>query len=423
VNQESLPDLPWLEFALALAIGGLVGVEREHKKRQDEVGTGLRTFVLVAEAGAIAAWLSRALATPWIFIGIGALVAALTLAGYVVETRAKPEELGKTTEAAMLVVYLLGGTAVFGYPELAVALAITTSAALAFKEPLHGFVDRIGRHELQAALKLLIATFIVLPVLPNRTVDPWGALNPWVLWWLVILICALSFAGYVASRWLGPERGLPVAGFFGGMVSSTAVTLSFARRSRESPAAVDALAAGIILSWGVMVVRIAILVAVVDAALLAHLWLPLAILAVAHVPVAVWLVRRSRGARLSDGFQMQNPFSLAFATRFALLFAAIRVVVELVRTYLPGAGLYLVAAVAGLPNVDAITLSMAEYAQKGEVRVAVGSIVIAAMSNTLLKCVLVATAGSKEMRARVWTAGGVVLAGGVAAFVVAMLAA
>src|SRR4030095_6479383 len=129
--------------------------------------------------------------------------------------------------------YLLAGLTTFGHAGLAVALAIATSAVLAFKAPLHASVERIGRDDLYAALKLLIATFIVLPVLPNRAVDPWGALNPYKIWWLVILISGLSLLGYAAARFLGPQRGPLVTGLFGGLVSSTAVTLGFSRESRE----------------------------------------------------------------------------------------------------------------------------------------------------------------------------------------------
>src|SRR5262249_3127627 len=142
---------------------------------------------------------------------------------------------GLTTEVAAVVVYLLGGTVVLGSPALAAALAIATATLLAFKAPLHTLVERIGRDDLVAGLQLLIATFIVLPVLPREPVGPWHALVPYRMWWLVILISTLSLVGYVATRALGSGRGIPLTGLFGGLVSSTAVSLDFARRSRESP--------------------------------------------------------------------------------------------------------------------------------------------------------------------------------------------
>jgi uncharacterized membrane protein (DUF4010 family) len=288
-------------FAIALLIGLLVGIEREHKRRSGELGTGgVRTFVLIAEAGALGAWLALALGSAWIFVGIGALVTALIVAGYLAETRADPRSIGLTTEISALIVYLLGGAAVTEARELAVALAIATSAVLAFKQPMHGLVERLGRDDIQAGLKLLIASFIVLPVLPRHAVDPWGVLNPYEIWLLVVLISTLSLAGYAATRILGPERGLVLTGIAGGLVSSTAVTLGFARQSRERGAVPDALAAGLLLAWTVMFVRIAVEVAVVHRPLLARLALPLGLMTVAVLAVVVVLRPRKDATAQRD---------------------------------------------------------------------------------------------------------------------------
>jgi hypothetical protein len=227
---------PLLGFGIALALGALIGVERERKKRAGELGTGgLRTFALLAESGAITAWLSRLAGSPWIFAAGGALVTAILIAGYFMEVRARPESIGLTTEIAGLVAYLLGGAVLFGQAGPAAALAIATTALLTFKEPLHGLVDRIGREDLEAGLKLLLATFVVLPVLPDRPVDPWGVLNPYKM------VAGDPDLGPVAlgcvatrARLLGEARtGLP-PGSAGGLVSSTAVTLGFARQPRSA---------------------------------------------------------------------------------------------------------------------------------------------------------------------------------------------
>ena len=413
-------DLPLLDFAIALFLGALVGIEREKKQAADPdrgIG-GLRTFMLFAEAGAVAAWLSVQLATPWIFVGTGAVVAALLVAGYLTWSRLHPDDVGLTTEVAGIVVYLLGGLTIYGYPALAVALGIATSAILAFKEPLHGLVERIGRDDLYAGLKLLIATFIVLPVLPDRTLDPWGALNPYQMWWLVILISGLSLVGYIATRWLGAGRGIPLTGLFGGLVSSTAVTLSFARRSREngcSPALADALASGILIAWTVMFVRVGIEVAAVHAALLPALAMPMAVPAgIAGLAAAVAYRRSGTLAdTASRDVPLRNPFSLTAAIRFALLFAAVLLVVKLVETYAPGRGIYGVAALAGLTDVDAIPLSMASAARSGatEARVAVNAIVIAAITNSLVKLGLVLGLASPLLARRVAIATALLLAG------------
>ncbi|HSJ96756.1 MAG TPA: DUF4010 domain-containing protein, partial [Myxococcota bacterium] len=350
---------PFASFAIALSIGALVGLEREKRvdeevergeRKQRGIG-GLRTFILFAQAGAIAAWLSMQLATPWVFVGGGAMVTAVVLAGYAATSR-QEGQLGLTTEVAAIVTYLLGGTVLFGHAEIAVALAIASSAVLAYKQPLHGIVERIGRDDLYAGLKLLIATFIVLPVLPNRTIDPWDALNPWKMWWLVILISGLSLVGYAATRMLGAGRGIPLTGLFGGLVSSTAVTLSLARRSVEDAGGArlgHELAAGILLSWATMFARVGVLVAAVNPPLLRAIAAPLAVLLAAAGAAAAWHHWRGRSAReRSQAVPLTNPFSLSSAIRFALLFAAVLLAVKLVETYLPASGLYAVAALAGL---------------------------------------------------------------------------
>lgn len=423
---EPVDPAPFIGFAIALFIGALVGIEREKRieeeveqglRKQRGIG-GLRTFILFAQAGAIAAWLSVKLATPWVFVGAGAMVTASVLAGYAAATR-EEGQLGLTTEMAAIVTFLLGGTVLFGFAEIAVALAIATSAVLAFKQPLHGLVERIGREDLYAGLKLLIATFIVLPVLPNRTIDPWDALNPWRMWWLVILISGLSLVGYVATRVLGTGRGIPLTGLFGGLVSSTAVTLSLARRSVEGAAGArlgHELASGILLSWATMFARIGVLVAAVHPALLRGMAAPLAILvAVTGGAAAFHHVRgRAAGGR-SEDLPLTNPFSLSSAIRFAALFAAVLLAVKLVETYLPASGLFAVAALAGLTDVDAITLSVAEPGQGTAAGAAAAAIGIAAASNTLVKCGMTVVVGSRELGRHVAIATAVVLAAGAAA--------
>jgi uncharacterized membrane protein (DUF4010 family) len=416
---------PFFDFGIALLIGALIGIEREKRQAEQPVrGTGgLRTFIVVAEAGAIAAWLAQRLDAPVLFVVVGGLVATIEIAGYLAETRRRPDDLGLTTEIAALVVYLLGGMVLFGYAELAVALGIATSAVLAFKEPLHDLVERLGRDDLYAGLELLIATFIVLPLCPDRPVDPWGALNPYRMWWLVILISSLSLVGYVATRWLGPGRGLPITGLVGGLVSSTAVSLTFARRSREGKAApADALAAGTLLAWAVMFVRVVVEVAAVNPALLRSLLVPMSALAILSAGMAVVFYRRSADDRAARDCAptLRNPFSLLPAVQFAALFAAVLLAVKFMRSFLSDRGLYLVAAFAGLTDVDAITLSMASYAREGgDATVAIRSIVLATLTNTGMKLGFALVLGSRALGVRLGAATAVLAVAAVATLLVA----
>ena len=407
------------DFAIALAIGALVGIEREKRKlSQGNLGIGgLRTFIFLAAIGAMSAWLTRELHTPWVFAAAVVSVTFGLVAGYVMHVRVRPESLGLTTELAAIAVFLLGGMTMLGHPELAVGLAIVSSAVLAFKQPLHGLVDKLGWDDIFAGLRLLIASFIVLPLLPDRPIDPWQALNPYKLWLLVVLISGLSLVGYVATRWLGAHKGAALAGLTGGLVSSTAVTLSFARRSRDRDAGAraDPLASGILLAWGVMFARVVVEVLVVNPALVRPVLVPFSAMAIVAAAFAFFYYRKGSRADSEPDVPLRNPFSLASAVKFAALFALVLLVVALVQEHFPTEGLYVVAALAGLTDVDAITLSMAQLAaQGGDAGTAVGAIVIASLSNTLVKTGLVVALATPALRWRIVSATAAILAAGLA---------
>lgn len=409
-------EVVW-NFATALLIGALLGIERErHKSEHDEqtIG-GLRTFILFALIGALGGWLTLALDSPWILAA--ALIASLApvLAGYVISARSQPDALGLTTELAAIAACLLGAMTTLGYRELAVGLGVAVAAVLAYKQPLHGLVQRLDRDDVYAGLRLLIATFIVLPLLPDQPVDPWGALRPRSLWMLVLLISSLSLVGYVATRLLGANRGIPLTGLTGGLVSSTAVTLAFSRQSREPAysAAAPALASGILLAWAVMFVRVIVEVLVVNRALLGQVLVPFATMA-ATAAAAAWFfhTRRTGDSETTARVPLKNPFSLREAAKFAAFFAVVLLVVKLVQTYSPGHGVYFVAALAGTTDVDAITLSMAQYARSGSSQVAVQAITLAALTNTLVKTVMVSALGAAGLRRPILASAALVLASG-----------
>lgn len=412
-------------FAVALLIGALVGIEREKKKSlEGDLGIGgIRTFILIALAGALSAWISQVLAAFWILAVTMAGVCAVVVAGYVAQAKARPTDLGMTTEVAAIAVCLLGAACLLGYPGIAVALGVAVSATLAYKRPIHGIVGRLGTDDIYAGLRLLIATFIVLPLLPDRAVDPWGALNPRELWLLVILISGLSLVGYVAVRALGSERGSAVTGLAGGMVSSTAVTLSFAKRSRdegEDRRTVNALATGILLAWGVMFARVGVLTAVLFPGLLPPLVLPMTAMSLPAILLAAVHYRRSAAAPpLPDppgGVRLANPFSLTSASKFALLFGAVLLLVRVVQRYFPAQGLYLVAVLAGLPDVDPVTLSMARFAREGgDPGTASTAVVLACLANTALKGGMAAALGGRLLARSIRYATAAILAAGGAA--------
>lgn len=391
-------------FATALLIGAMIGIEREKRSVADDdrgIG-GIRTFILVATLGALGGWLAVLYQQPGFVAGALGIVTVLVLAGYWLGARGKPEALGLTTEVAAIVVCLLAAMVMLGQRELAVAIAVVVAAVLAYKQPLHGLVDQLGWDDVFAGSRLLLATFVVLPLLPDRALDPWGAINPRSLWMLVLLISSLSLVGYVATRWLGAHRGTAVTALAGGLVSSTAVTLAFARRSRDEGSTLieHALIGGILLAWGVMFARIVIEVAVVNPALLADLLVPFLAMGLVATGGAWWALRAAHAAVVPrDGeVALRNPFSLTEAAKFAAFFALVLVVVKGVQLHFPGEGIYLVAVLAGLTDVDAITLSMAEYAKVGDPALAVQAITLAALSNTLVKTGMVLVLAAPALR-------------------------
>ncbi|MGV1014892.1 MAG: MgtC/SapB family protein [Methyloceanibacter sp.] len=381
------------KFATAILLGALIGIEREKRKGEEGEASGtagLRTFTLLALFGAATGWLAHETASPWILAAGLLIVGVFVAVGYVIAAKSDPDSTGLTTEVAAVVVFLLGAMVTLDHAALAVGLGVVTAAVLAYKQPLHGFVAKLGWDDVYAGLRLLIATFIALPLLPNEPIDPWGALNPYTLWLLVILISSLSLVGYVLTRTLGPAQGIALTGLTGGLVSSTAVTLSFSKDARDNPKNITALTCGILLAWAVMFVRVIVLIAVVNRALLPYVLVPFGIMAAAVGAFAAWhyFHGAKKSAAPKGSLNVRNPFSLTAAAKFAAFFAVVLLAVKIVQEHFPPSGLYAVAALAGLTDVDVITLSMAEFARSGEARVAVIAILIAAFANTLVKCVM-----------------------------------
>jgi uncharacterized membrane protein (DUF4010 family) len=415
--------LVW-NFATALLVGTLIGIERERHTQEHETPgiAGLRTFILYALFGALCGWLALEFRSPWV-LGAGLLATSgVLLAGYVLTARLQPDNVGQTTEIAALATFLLGAVAAAGERELAAGIGVLIAAVLAYKQPLHGFVDRLDADDVYAALRLLIATFIVLPILPDEPLDPWEILAPQKLWLLVLMISTLSLVGYVLTRALGAHRGIPITGLAGGLASSTAVTLSLSRQSREPEyeQAGAAIVAGVLLAWTVSLGRVFVEVLVVNRALLPALLPPLVAMALVCAGWALFLMRRA-GKEGGDAQQvpLRNPFSLTSAMKFAAVFAIVLLVVKLVQLHAPAAGMYVVAAIAGTTDVDAMTLSMAQYARTNSAQVAAHAITIAILSNTLVKTGMVVVIGHASIRKSILAATATIIAAGVGAIVLA----
>ncbi len=406
-----------IRFASALGLGVLLGLERERTKGAEGGFAGVRSFGLISLAGGLAAHLEQALLQPWLALAVFVAVTALVVVGYAVS--AGRGDLGVTTEISAVLAFLLGFLCVKGQVPLAAGLAVASGAVLALKEWLHRLAGRIESADVEATLKFAIASLIILPLVPDRNFGPppLDVVNPYQIWLMVVLISGLNFASYLAVKVLGPEHGIGVTGVLGGLVSSTAVTLGFSQRSREQPARAPALALGILVAWTVMFARVMVMVGVVAPALVGRLALAMVPIALPCLGAALLILRRSREPGRENVSAGENPFELGTAIRFGLLFGAVTLAARAARVYLGDAGLYLASAVAGLTDVDAIALSMANLA-RGEpdsATIAARAIVIAVLANTLTKGGIAGFLGAPELRRIIAPATAVILAVGLLA--------
>ncbi|MBC7220937.1 MgtC/SapB family protein [Candidatus Bipolaricaulota bacterium] len=410
------PATLFYRFGLALVIGGLVGLQREHAEGgKGELFAGVRTFALFSLSGAAGALLADVLASPWPFLVLLALVGLLITVSHGIS--AWRGAVGVTTEMAALLTFVVGALCYRGMLELAAALGVTVTVLLSFKGELRRFAQRLTQADILAALKLAVITAIVLPLLPNRTfgAPPWDAFNPYRVWVMVVLVSGVGFAGYVLMKRLGPGKGIGLTGFVGGLVSSTAVTLSFAQRGRREAGLARALALGIVAAWTVMFGRMLVVVSVVNVALLPRIALPMAVAgAVGSVYSLVLLRAAARGE--GGALEVEAPFELGPAVRFGLLYAAILVAARAAHLYLGDLGVYLSSVVAAVADVDAITLTMAELGRTGggvDPVTAGRAIVVAAMANTAVKGGMVVVLGGRSLRRAIAPALAAMLVAGV----------
>lgn len=397
----SQPDL-FYRFGVALALGLLVGLQREysHAQRPGEMTAGVRTFTLFGLVGCLAAFAAEQLGSPWVFLAVLLAPVAYIAISYAVA--AWRGDVGLTTEVAALITLMAGALAYWGYTTLAVAVVVATLVVLSLKLEMEHFARDLSRQDINAALRFAVISALILPLLPNQGFGPppFNVLNPYKIWLMVVFISAIGFIGYVLMKVVGTQRGLALTGLLGGLVSSTAVTLSFAGRSRLEPAMARAFSLAILVAWTVMYGRVLVEVAVLNSALLAQVWPPLFAAAAVGLLYAVYLFRR-QSSSVSNDMELTNPFELGSALKFGLLYALVLLVSQTALMYLGAVGLYASSLLAGLTDVDAITLSMAELSARPDglaVATAGNAILLAVLSNTLVKAGLVITTADAALQ-------------------------
>jgi uncharacterized membrane protein (DUF4010 family) len=398
MNPSLPPDLaPLAAFLTSMGLGLLIGLERE---RNPSAKAGLRTFTLVAMAGTLGAMLSEKAGAPWM-LGAGlALMGGMMVAAYF---RGHDEEdPGTTTIAAVVVCYGLGALVWYGEAQLAVTLGILTTVLLYFKAELRGVSRSLTRRDLVSILQFAVLSFVILPVVPDTGFGPYQAINPYQVWWMVVLISGLSLAGYAALRIAGQRHGALLTGLFGGIASSTATTLAFSRHGRADPALAGMAALVILLANWMVLIRLAIVVGVVSPALLPAVLPIFGGGALGGLAAFYFLWRHLTTRPDAPPLEIKNPTEIRAALSFGLLYAAVLFAAAWLTDVAGSRGIYAVAVVSGLTDVDAITLSSLRLFGLGSLNghQAATAILLAVLANMVFKAGLTLGIGGGRLARR-----------------------
>lgn len=404
MNDLSLTDeRQILLLATALAIGLLFGVERGWHGMQEEEKphvAGVRTFGLIGLLGGVTGLIARQL-EQLVFGFVFAAVAGTLITAYVLAQR-RSEDAGITSLIAALLTFTLGALATLGHMVSAAAAAVISTLLLGFKPLLHRLVEKIEETELHATLKLLLITVVLLPVLPDRGFGPGQALNPYEIWWMVVLIALISFSGYFADKMAGTEKGVALTSLFAGLASSTALTLHYARLARREDGDVDLLASGILLATATLFPRILVITAVLNPPLALELFAPLAAMTVVVLAPALMAWRRRERPAGDAALRLENPLELGSALRFGLLLALVMLLARLLGDRFGEAGIVALGAISGLADLNAITLSVGRMTTETlALAPAVAAIIVASISNGIFKTALAWTVGGSVLGWRI----------------------
>jgi len=402
----------FLGFLIALAAGALIGLERQQNKAGDQrpgIG-GVRTFSLIALAGALSAFLSHTMGF-WPILGALLVTGALLVVSYYKDWDRNISH-GITTPIAALITFLLGvlallpGLALDRGPRylLIIASAAVVMALLSFKEPLHKAVKQVSDDDIYATAKFVILALVALPLLPDRTFGPLNVLNPFHIGLMVVLIAGISFLGYISTRLVGARKSLATTGILGGLVSSTAVTLSIATHVRKSPESARLGATAILAASSTMFLRMLAIVAILNLGFLPALLWPLGMMMVAGYLTVLALYLKSQPTPSGDAsVSHRNPFELGLALKFGLLYALVLFVVKAAQTFLGDLGIFASSMLAGTTDVDAITLSMTQFHLEGlNSWTAATAVTLAAITNTMVKTILASWMGGGDLLPNKW---------------------
>jgi len=399
-----------LAFSVSAAIGLLVGLERE---RKPSAKAGVRTFTLIALLGTLAALLDEATGSEWALAAGAVCVTATLVAAYLHDRESVHDDSGTTTVVAALAVFFLGAMNYHGYRLPAVALGVAITVLLYFKAEIEGFSHKLTGQDVRSMLQFAVLTAVILPLLPDRAFGPYGVLNPFQIWLMVVLVAGVSLSGYVAWRLTLGRHGLLLTGVLGGLVSSTATTLGYARQVAAGSQTLPAAVLVILLANATMLARVLFLVGVVAPDALPRalvLLVPALLVALAGV---AWRWKSLDTAPAKGEAAFRNPTQLGTALGFGAAYALVLLLSAWANDVLGAGGVLALAAASGLTDVDAITLSSMQMlnreALSGEI--ALTAVAVAVASNLVFKTVTASAAGGPMLRGPVVRAFGAVLVG------------
>ncbi|WP_295798234.1 MgtC/SapB family protein [uncultured Microbulbifer sp.] len=407
VDAESI-----LSFAIALGLGLLIGLQRE--RTTDRIG-GIRTFPLIALLGALTAKLSQNPNMGWLLL-VGLLaVIALILLGNLERLRGESDQRGITTEVSALLVFLLGAFLVLGDKTIAVMVGGTIAVLLQFKPGMHKFAKKLSERDLRSVMQFAVLSLIILPILPNRTFGPYDVLNPFAIWLLVVLIVGIGLGGYAAYKLVGGRAGILLSGLIGGLISSTATTVTYARQAHDQQKGLRPAALVILIASTSMFIRMFVEIGVVAPRKLPDFLPPLLLLF--GVSLIICALTYFRIPQRTDSMpEPGNPAELKPALIFGALYAVVLVAIAAAKEYFGNRGIYVVALISGFTDVDAITLSSANLAAQGamEVNAAWRAMVIASLANLTFKAGIAGALGGPALLRSVLKLFAVPFAAGIA---------
>ena len=408
-------------LGLAILMGGLIGIERErnHKMGAHHEFGGIRTMALVAMLGFLIFRLFGDNTLVFSVLTGGYL--ALLVSSYIVSS-VQNRNSGATTEVAAFMAFLVGLLTGMDQELYAITTTLVLVLILYFKSTLHNFARHLDKEELYDIFKFIAVAFIILPLLPNQTYGPLDVLNPYEIWLIVVLISSISFVSYIAIKWLGPKDGIGLSGFLGGLISSTAVAMSFSGLSKKAKSIINPFVFGILIASSAMFVRVFFTLSILNNHLASLLLYPLLAMALTGLTLSFlfWFNRKEKDvARFSEkSLELHSPFSLKSALKFGVLCGAMIFISKFASDYWGSYGTYATAFFSGLFDVDAMTVSLANLSKDGQMSslVAGMGVLIATITNTLSKGAIVLFFASRPVGIRVACSLGVVVTVGFSVF-------